>query len=262
MSNNIFLEFGMFLLQLLIVIPGIYLAVIPHEVMHGYIAMKNGDYTAKNMGRLTMNPLKHIDIFGSIIMPLLLILLGSNIIFAYAKPVPVNPLYFRNFKKGLRNTSLAGPGINLVIAFLLGSLYGFILFIYSLILRIPASVVLNLKLGIRDIQDFQDLIGNLSLSQANLSFFRVISMIFLYAIIINIFLAVFNFIPIPPLDGSKIVASFLPESAMYKYLSIGRIGFFIIFILLLLGGGIFWSFIYPLVNFLFLNLGFWWRFLI
>ena len=74
----IFLEFGMFLLQLLIVIPGIYLAVIPHEVMHGYIAMKNGDYTAKNMGRLTMNPLKHIDIFGSIIMPLLLILLDQT----------------------------------------------------------------------------------------------------------------------------------------------------------------------------------------
>lgn len=250
MPNNIFLEFGMFLLQLLIVIPGIYLAVIPHEVMHGYIAMKNGDYTAKNMGRLTMNPLKHIDIFGSIIMPLLLILLRSNIIFAYAKPVPVNPLYFRNFKKGLRNTSLAGPGINLVMAFLLGSLYGLILFIYALILRIPASEVLIQNLNFT------------FLNQANLSFFGVISMVFLYAIRINIFLAVFNFIPIPPLDGSKIVASFLPESAMYKYLSIGRIGFFIIFILLFLGGGIFWSFIDPLINFLFLNLGFWWRFLI
>lgn len=250
MSNNIFSEFGMFLLQLFIAIPGIYLAVIPHEVMHGYIAMKNGDYTAKNMGRLTMNPLKHIDIFGSIIMPVLLILLRSNIIFAYAKPVPVNPLYFRNFKKGLRNTSLAGPGINLVIAFLLGSLYGLILFIYSLILRIPASEVLIQGLNFT------------FLSQANLSFFGVISMMFLYAIRINIFLAVFNFIPIPPLDGSKIVASFLPESAMYKYLSIGRIGFFIIFILLFLGGGIFWSFIDPLINFLFLNLGFWWRFLI
>lgn len=250
MFENIFLEFKNFILQLLIAIPGIYLAVIPHEVMHGYIALKNGDYTAKNMGRLTMNPLKHIDIIGSIILPILLILLRSNIIFAYAKPVPVNPAYFRNFRKGLRNTSVAGPGTNLAVAFLIGSVYGLIILIYSLISKIPAGIILAQGLNFSFI------------GQSSFSFFGVISAMFVYAIRISIFLAIFNFLPIPPLDGSKIVASFLPERAMYRYLSIGRIGFFLIFAILMFFGRFFWTFLNPLINFLFLNLGFWWRFLI
>ncbi|MCE5330413.1 site-2 protease family protein [bacterium] len=250
MTGNIFSEFGDFILQLLVAVPGIYLAVVLHEVMHGYVAMKNGDYTAKSLGRLTLNPVKHIDIFGSILMPILLLLLRSNIIFAYAKPVPINPTYFRNFRKGLRNTSLAGPGTNLVLAFVMGSLYGLLIFTVSVISKIPAGDLLNEGLGY----------ALLRTSQA--SVFGVISAIFVYAIRINIFLAIFNFIPIPPLDGSKIVASFLPEEAMLRYLSIGRIGFFIIFALMFLGGNIFWSFLDPAINFLFLNLGFWWRFLL
>lgn len=250
MFENIFLEFKSFILQLLIAVPGIYLAVIPHEVMHGYIALKNGDYTAKNMGRLTMNPLKHIDIIGSLILPILLILLRSNIIFAYAKPVPINPTYFRNFRKGLRNTAVAGPGTNLVIAFLIGSVYGLIIFIYSLISKIPAGIILARGL------DFS------FIGQSGFSFFGVISAMLVYAIRISIFLAIFNFLPIPPLDGSKIVASFLPERAMYRYLSIGRMGFFMIFAILMFFGRFLWTFLNPVINFLFLNLGFWWRFLI
>ncbi|MDD5659027.1 MAG: site-2 protease family protein [Actinomycetota bacterium] len=250
MIGNIFSEFKDFLLQLLIALPGIYLAVVLHEVMHGYVAMKNGDYTAKSLGRLTLNPIKHIDIFGSILMPILLLLLRSNIIFAYAKPVPINPTYFRNFRKGLRNTSIAGPGTNLVLSFILGSLYGLLLFIVSVTSKISASELLNIGLEYA------------ILGTSKISMFGVISAIFIYAIRINIFLAIFNFIPIPPLDGSKIVASFLPEGAMFKYLSIGRIGFFIIFALMFLGGRIFWSFLNPAMNFLFLNLGFWWRFLL
>lgn len=250
MTGNLFSDFGNFILQLFIVLPGIYLAVVLHEVMHGYIALKNGDYTAKNLGRLNLNPLRHIDIFGSIVMPVLLLLLRSNIIFAYAKPVPINPSYFRNFRKGLRNTSLAGPGTNLVLSFILGSLYGLLLMISSLILKRPASELLS------------DGLGYALAGTSQITFFGVMSAVFIYAIRINIFLAIFNFIPIPPLDGSKIVASFLPENAMFKYLSIGRIGFFIIFALIFLGGRIFWSFIDPAINFLFLNLGFWWRFLI
>lgn len=248
--GNIFSEFKNFILQLIIALPGIYLAVVFHEVMHGYIALKNGDYTAKSLGRLSLNPLKHIDIFGSIVMPILLLLLRSNIIFAYAKPVPINPTYFRNFRKGLRNTSLAGPGTNLFLAFIVGSLYGLILFIMSLILKRPAVELLNEGLSYS------------FLESVKVTLFGVVSAIFVNAIRINIFLAIFNFIPIPPLDGSKIVASFLPENAMYKYLSIGRIGFFIIFALLFLGGGLLWRFLNPAVNFLFLNLGFWWRFLL
>jgi Zn-dependent protease len=248
--SSIFTEFKAFILQLIIAVPGIYLAVVLHEVMHGYIALKNGDHTAESLGRLTLNPLKHIDIFGSIIMPVLLLLLRSNIVFAYAKPVPINPTYFRNFRKGLRNTSIAGPGTNLLLAFILGSLYGLIIFIISVISKRPAIELVNEGLG----YSFLD--------STKLTLFGVVSAIFVNAIRINIFLAIFNFIPIPPLDGSKIVASFLPEDAMYKYLSIGRIGFFIIFALLFLGGGLLWRFLDPAINFLFLNLGFWWRFLL
>ena len=242
--SSIFTEFRAFILQLIIAVPGIYLAVVFHEVMHGYVALKNGDHTAESMGRLSLNPIKHIDIFGSIIMPILLLLLRSNIIFAYAKPVPINPAYFRNFRKGLRNTSLAGPGTNLLLAFILGSLYGFLLFIISFISKRPPAELL---------------IDGFSYSPANITLWGVVSAIFINAIMINIFLALFNFIPIPPLDGSKIVASFLPEDAMYKYLSIGRIGFFIIFALLFLGGGLLWRFLNPAISFLILNIGFWWR---
>ncbi|MHB1346223.1 MAG: site-2 protease family protein [Candidatus Humimicrobiaceae bacterium] len=248
--GNIFSEFGDFILQLVIALPGIYLAVVLHEVMHGYIALKNGDHTAQSLGRLSLNPIKHIDIFGSIIMPILLLLLRSNIIFAYAKPVPINPTYFRNYRKGLRNTSLAGPGTNLLLSFILGSLLGLFIFVMTFILKRPAD-----ELYIEGLKYY-------SSGFVDLTVFSVISAIFVNAIRINIFLAIFNFIPIPPLDGSKIVASFLPENAMYKYLSIGRIGFFIIFALLFLGGGALWRFLNPAINFLFLNLGFWWRFLL
>jgi Zn-dependent protease len=228
-----------FLKQLLITIPGLYLGVVLHEVAHGYIAYRSGDPTAKNLGRLTLNPIAHIDIFGSVLLPLLLILLGSGIIFGYAKPVPINPGYFRNFRKGIRYSSLAGPATNLIVAFVLGSLYG--LFIY--ILKI-SNFSLNETAG----------------AGAGYQAVTIFNGMFSTAIYINIFLAIFNFIPIPPLDGANILASFLPGDAMYKYLSIGRFGFIFIFILLFLGGRIFWSITAPIVSFLF-NIFTWWRYL-
>ena len=105
-------------------LPGLAVGVILHEYAHGLIAFKSGDPTAKNYGRLTLNPMAHIDLFGSILLPLLLILLNSSIIFGYAKPVPINPGYFRNYRKGMRYTSLAGPVTNLLLAFAVGLLYG------------------------------------------------------------------------------------------------------------------------------------------
>ncbi|MBM3707729.1 MAG: site-2 protease family protein [Actinobacteria bacterium] len=229
-----------FLKQLLIVIPGLYLGVVLHEVAHGYIAYRSGDPTAKNLGRLTLNPIAHIDIFGSIVLPLLLILLRSGLIFGYAKPVPINPGYFRSFRKGIRYSSLAGPATNLITAFVLGCLYG--LFIY--ILKISnLSLIENTGTG----AGYQALL--------------IFNDIFRTAIYINIFLAIFNLIPIPPLDGANILASFLPGDAMYRFLSIGRFGFIFIFILLFLGGRIFWSITGPVVSFLF-NIFTWWRYLI
>ncbi len=220
-----------FLRQLVIWAPGLIMGVVIHEYAHGFIAYKNGDSTAKNMGRLTLNPIVHIDLFGSILLPLLLILINSGIVFGYAKPVPINPGYFRNYRKGLRYTSIAGPLANLIFAFAVGLLYGLIFYI------------------------FLKVTGGQKMLDSN-----IISQIFQGAIFINIFLAIFNFIPIPPLDGSKIVASFLPDEAMFRYLSFGRYGFIFIFLFLFLGGRIFWNIISPVFNFIY-NGCIWWQYL-
>jgi Zn-dependent protease len=219
-------------------LPGLALGVILHEYAHGYIAYRNGDPTAKSYGRLTINPMAHLDLFGSILLPLLLILLNSGIVFGYAKPVPINPSYFKDYRRGIRYTSLAGPVTNLLIAFVIGLLYG--LFFY-LVIRLSGGFMDNGSLGFRAFNIFNQLFRN--------------------TIYINIFLAIFNFIPIPPLDGSKILASFLPDQAMYRYLSIGRFGFIFIFVFLFLGGGIFWTIISPVFNFLY-NLCTWWQYLL
>lgn len=227
-----------FLTSLVTWLPGLVLGVILHEYAHGYIAYRNGDMTAKSYGRLTINPMAHIDLFGSILLPLLLILLNSGIVFGYAKPVPINPSYFRNYRKGIRYTSLAGPVTNLIVAFLIGLLYG--LFFY-LIIRLSGGLMDNGSIGFRAFNIFNQLFRN--------------------AIYINIFLAIFNFIPIPPLDGSKILASFLPYQAMQRYLSIGRFGFIFIFIFLFLGGGLFWTIVSPVFNFLY-SIFTWWQYLL
>ncbi len=227
-----------FLISLVTWLPGLALGVILHEYAHGYIAYRNGDPTAKNYGRLTINPMAHIDLFGSILLPLLLILLNSGIVFGYAKPVPINPSYFRDYRRGIRYTSLAGPVTNLLIAFVIGLLYGLFFF---LVIRLSGGLMDNGSLGF--------------------GAFNIFNQLFRNTIYINIFLAIFNFIPIPPLDGSKILASFLPDQAMYRYLSIGRFGFIFIFIFLFLGGGIFWTIISPVFNFIY-NLCTWWQYLL
>lgn len=167
-------------------------SIVIHEVSHGYMAYALGDPTAKEYGRLTLNPLKHLDIFGSLLLPFLLIISHSPVVLGWAKPVPYNPeLLHKDYKYGPLKVALVGPGSNLIIA-------GF----FGLILRF----------------------GYVFLSQP-------IIFILGYIVFINCLLAVFNLIPIPPLDGSKILFTFLP--ARYTML-LERIGFSgIIFILLL-----------------------------
>jgi len=168
-------------------------SVIVHEVAHGYVALLNGDPTARMLGRITLNPVPHIDPIGTILLPLLLLISHAGIIFGWARPVPVNPLNYRNYRWGEFAVSAAGPVSNLVLAALF-------------------SVVLRLGLA------------NPGLMQ--LAYFGVS---------INIFLALFNLIPIPPLDGSHILALFLPRELARLYDYLQPVGFVLILILFYTG---------------------------
>lgn len=167
------------------------LSVIIHEVAHGLAARYFGDHTAERAGRLTLNPIPHIDPFGTILLPLLLILTGSPVLFGWAKPVPVNPLNFRDIRKGELATSAAGVLANLALAAI-----GAIIFH-----AIP--------------QDFLPLVKSLAL----------------FTVRINAVLAVFNLLPIPPLDGSKVVMSILPAHLENEYRKLERFGFMILILL-------------------------------
>lgn len=168
-------------------------SVILHEVMHGWVALKFGDHTAQNAGRLTLNPIPHIDLIGSILVPFSLILLQSSVLFGWAKPVPINPFNFRDIKKGELFVSAAGIAANFGLAILAGLLF-------------HISSYFNI---------FQ------------------ISALLLVAIKINIALAFFNLIPIPPLDGSKILASFLPTKMALSYMRLEQFGMLILILLLI-----------------------------
>jgi Zn-dependent protease len=164
-------------------------AIIIHEVAHGFMANMLGDPTAKKQGRITLNPLKHIDPFGTVILPLLLAVTGMPV-FGYAKPVPYNPRYFKNIKVGELLTGLAGPAANLVMA-LLGSAVAFVL---------------------REISVPPGAYETLSWVYTGLYLF----------VLINLYLMFFNLIPIPPLDGSSIIMPLLPRKALPTWYQVQR----------------------------------------
>lgn len=168
-------------------------AIIIHEVAHGLAAERLGDPTARRMGRLTLNPIPHIDIFGSIIIPGFLLISGSPFVIGWAKPVPVDIRRFEDPLKGWAITALAGPAANFAQ-----------LVVYVLLFRLATTA------------GFPVWVQFLAFSGAA----------------INLFLGLFNLIPIPPLDGSRIVAALIPFELARQYLSIERFGFIIIFGLL------------------------------
>jgi len=175
----------------------LFFSVILHEVAHGKAAEWCGDGTARERGRLTFNPVPHIDPMGTVVLPLLLAVTRSPLMFGWAKPVPINPMRFRNPKRDIAVVGLAGPLSNLALA------------------ALSASV---LKL----------LVPSLGVAHPVVQFL-------LYAAAINVVLLVFNLIPLPPLDGSRIVMGLLPRHLAVRYAQLERYGFVMIFLLLFLG---------------------------
>jgi Zn-dependent protease len=186
----------------LYVIPILIFSVVIHETAHGWVALKCGDTTARDMGRLTLNPIPHIDLFGSIILPLILILGRANFFIAWAKPVPIDPRNFSNFKRDDSLVTIAGPISNFVLAFLC------------------SCVVILMKIIIDRVSVDETSIG--------FEFLNFLFKMFSYGIFLNVVLGIFNLLPIPPLDGSHIVANLLPEGAAVRYRQIGFLGVFII----------------------------------
>lgn len=188
-------------LQIGAMLLGLAIAIIFHEVAHGYVALRLGDPTAYYAGRLTLNPLRHIDMWGTIIIPLLLIISGAGFVIGWAKPVPVNYYNLRQGKWGPVLVALAGPATNFIILLLAG----------VLIRVAPADTALPALLG--------------------------------WIALINAVLMFFNLIPVPPLDGSKVLYVFLEHRPdIIQWLE--RYGFFILIALLVFGERLLASFVF------------------
>ena len=181
---------------LLIWIIPILFAITLHEAAHGWTASKFGDHTARMMGRVTLNPVKHIDPVGTILVPAALLIMSTGFIFGWAKPVPINFNALRSPKSGMIWVAIAGPGANLIM-----SIAWLLVFFLAIKMNIPI------------LQRMADA-----------------------GILINILLAVFNLLPIPPLDGSRVISALLPNPLAYKYNQLEQYGLFILIGLMYFGG--------------------------
>ena len=189
-------------LENIYIIPILIFSVVIHEMAHAWVALKCGDTTAKDLGRITLNPIPHIDLFGSILVPLFSILATGRVFIAWAKPVPIDGRNFRHFKRDDTLVTIAGPISNLIIALLCSF---FVIAIYYITKN-----------------------TNMQEGSYLFEFLSYMFKMFYAGILLNVSLAVFNMIPIPPLDGSHIMANILPDELAMKYRQIGFLGIFII----------------------------------
>jgi len=180
-------------------------AVVLHEIAHGYVAFRLGDPTAAQLGRLTLNPFAHVDLFGTVILPLLLLFGGAPFLFGYAKPVPVNFLNLRNPRKGMVLVALAGPAMNLLIAALSALAFNFLQAV-----QVPQEGFVATNLG-------------------------VLTLMAGHSVLMNIGLAVFNMLPVPPLDGGRVATGLLPRAPAIALARLEPYGMLIIMLLLATG---------------------------
>jgi len=201
-------DFNLLIFQLAVLLG----SVVIHEVSHGVVALWQGDPTAKFMGRLTLNPIKHLDVWGSFLVPLMLFIFsGGNFLFGWAKPVPYNPHNLRNQKWGETMVGLAGPASNFLLALVFGLSLRFF----------PATT--------------------------DLVFVQNLAQLFVIIVMLNILLGVFNLMPIPPLDGSKLLFSVLPPHMSHIQMFLERYGFIILLFFIFFA----FQFIFPIVGVLF-----------
>jgi|LQAB01.1.fsa_nt_gi Zn-dependent protease len=189
-------------------------SAIIHEVAHGYVAYLRGDDTAKMTGRITLNPIPHIELFGTILLPAMLLFLKAPVLLGWAKPVPLNHRNLKDPRKDIPLICLAGPASNILLAFLSG-------------------------LGMHIVKCFLNF---------ELRYNHLIEHFLYIMIVINVVLAVINLIPVPPFDGSKVITYFLPEKIAVRYLNLSPY-ICLIVLCVILSSEIVWNFVYSIVNF-------------
>jgi Zn-dependent protease len=217
------MDVGRFIQVATVMAPPIIFSIILHEVAHGYVAEMFGDSTARQMGRLTLNPLPHIDLIGTILLPLFLILIGSRFLFGWAKPVPVNFRNLRHPKREMIYVAGAGPSTNLVLALIFTAIYAFLVGLFP-----PLKVIFERFLMTSQIPP---------LGQGS-PLFQIAMPLVLMAgvgVVINILLMLFNLIPLPPLDGGRILVGLLPPQKAMRFAKIEPYGMMILILLILSG---------------------------